>query len=235
METPTEYDLFSLTGDVGTGIAGFVPLGSVQVLPPTMLVTAFLGGISAGTPADVAAGYNSLYSFNKGVDDFQFPAPRGTADYLAYQDISILPALSDADPAGYPTLLNPEAFAEVLNGLIGTNFLVSVIATFPEQNSSTFGSQTSSISQAHWAGILHSGDTDPVHVYSVTGNISNTGPAGAQNWLFEIPKPVWIKAGEDVTLLLNQAFHSSAQVYLTQWIENTALERCLGHRSRPRS
>ena len=219
---PTEYDLFSLTGDVGPGVATSPPLGSVQVLPPTMLVAAFLGSISAGTPADVAAGYYSLYSSNKGVDDFQFPAPRGTADYLAYQDISILPALSDADPAGYPTLSNPQAFAELLKGAIGANFLVSLVATFPEQNSSIYGSQASSISQAHWAGILHSGDTDPVHVYSVTGNISNTGPAGAQNWLFEIPKPVWIKAGEDVTLLLNQAFVQNQQVYLTQWIENTA-------------
>jgi len=163
------------------------------------------------------------------VPDVQFPTPTGTADYLAYQDISTLPVLSDADPANFPTLLNPEAFAEVSKSGGGGSqgFLVSVISTFPEAYFVNGGNEflLPSISQAHSQEILHSGDTNPVHIYSVTGNISNVLANFNPNDLFEIPKPVWIKAGGNVTLLLNQSVGQTGQllglpVYSTQWIEN---------------
>jgi hypothetical protein len=192
-----------------------------------MRVTAFLGNISVGTAADQSAGYDYLGS------DFQFPTPTGTADYLAYKDISILPTLSDADPANYPSTLNPQAFIEVIQGAPGNasaTFLVSVISTFPEQyaSSNPNGFTVPPISQAHWENILHSGDTNPVHIYSLTGNISNLLENDQQNYLFEIPKPVWIKGCGDVTLLLNQNSGERGQLgsasvpeYSTQWIENT--------------
>ena len=196
-QDPAEFSSFSLTGDVGAGLPSGVPQGSVQVLPPTMRVTALLGGISGGTPVDITAGYNYLGS------DFQFPTSTGTADYLAYKDISIFPALSDADPAGYPTLFNPQAFAQVASAGLG-GFLVSVIATFPEKYASGQTFALPSISQAHWQNILHAGDTDPVQIYSLAGNITNPPPIGNTHAIFDIPKPVWIKAGGNVTLLLNQ-------------------------------
>ena len=220
---PVEFFSFSLTGEVGAEIIHGATLGSVQVLPPTMRVTAFLGGISGGTLADEKAGYDYLGS------DFQFPTSTGTADYLAYKDISIVPALSDADPAEYPTLSDPQAYAEVSSAGSGP-FLVSVIATFPESYV-TSGSPffaLPSISQAHSQNILHAGDTDPVRIYSVTGSITNTNPpsTGKLHTIFEIPKPVWIKAGGNVTLLLNQdpgtgTASGTASQYLTEWIENT--------------
>jgi len=216
---PIEYNLFSLTGDVG--VSSLAVAGAVQVLPPTMRVTAFDGGISPGTQSDMNAGYDFLGA------DFQFPAARGTADYLAYRDVSVLPALSDAVPGDYPTLLQPQAFKEVVNEAAG-GFLTGVISTFPEQYVTLSGSTTlPSIAQTHATALLHAGDTDPVRIYSVTGTISHgflsteSGPHGDN--LFEIPKSVWIKAGQDVTLLLNQSGSSGAPVtYLTQWIENLA-------------
>jgi len=209
---------FSLTGDVG-GVNQVV--GSVQVLPPSMRVTAFAGSISAGTQADNSAGYYFLGSYLG--SDFQFPASRGTADYLAEQDISLFPALSDADPGNYPTLLNPEAFREVQGAnAAGANFLVAVIATVPEQyETPQIHNALPSINQAHSPLLLHSGDTNFVHIYSVTGSVSNSLANGSPNPIFEIPKPVWIKAGKDVTLLLNQD-RSAPQAYLTEWIENLA-------------
>ena len=218
-----EYNLLSLTGDVG--LVSKAIAGSVQVLPPTMRVTAFDGSISTGTQSDNNAAYNFLGS------DFQFPAARGTADYLAYQDVSVLPALSDANPADFPTLLQPQAFLEP-KGAKSKDFLTGVIATFPEQFVTSSGSTAlPAIAQTHDPALLHAGDTDPVRIYSVTGNVSHgflavvpqttTPPNGAN--LFEIPKSVWIKAGQDISLLLNQSGPSGAPVtYLTQWIENLA-------------
>ena len=222
-KTLVEYNLFSLTGDVGIGSRAIT--GSVQVLPPTMRVTAFGGSISTGTQSDIGAGYNFLGA------DFQFPAERGTADYLASQDVSVLPALSDGNPADYPTLLQPQAFKEV-SSIRSGDYLTGVIATFPEQYATSSGfAALPSIAQTHATGLLHAGDTEPVRIYAVTGNISHgflanqlngsTGPNGDN--LFEIPKSVWIKAGQDISLLLNQSGPNGLLVaYLTQWIENLA-------------
>jgi hypothetical protein len=186
-----------------------------------MQVTAFAGAIfAAGSQQDinanskfVGAGYQSLGA------DFQFPDARGSAEYLAYGDISVLPALSDAAPANYPTLLNPQAYAEIK----GAAFLSQVLATIPQGTS--LGTLPN-VSQVHSPALLHSGDADPVRIYSVSGNVLfNTGA----DYFFEIPKPVWIKAAQNVSITLNSAsIYNQANLLISdihttpQWIQNLA-------------
>jgi hypothetical protein len=212
----------SLTGDQ---IVAPPPRGTlyqtVQVLPTNMQVTTFAGAIfAAGSQQDInadskfsGAGYQSLGA------SFQFPDARGSAEYLAYGDISFLPALSDAVPADYPTLLNPQAYAEIKS----VAFLSQVLATIPQ--GASLGSLPNA-SQVHSPALLHSGDADPVRIYSVSGNVLfNTGA----DYFFEIPKLVWIKAALDVNITLNSAsIYSAANLIASdihttpQWIQNLA-------------
>jgi hypothetical protein len=145
-----EYGLPSLTGDQIVNPPPGTLYQTVQVLPTNMRVTAFAGAIFAPNSQQdinanskfVGAGYQSLGA------DFQFPDARGTAEYLAHGDISVLPALSDAAPANYPTLFNPKAYAEIR----GAAFLSQVLATIPQGTSLT---TLPNVSQAHSPAILH--------------------------------------------------------------------------------
>ncbi len=216
-----EYGLPSLTGDqIVVSFPGTL-YQTVQVLPTNMQVTAFAGAIFApNSQQDLNAnskfgdaGYQSLGA------SFQFPAARGSAEYLAYGDISDLPALSDAAPADYPTLLNPQAYAEIKNAA----FLSQVLATIPQGVS--VGALPNA-SQVHSPALLHSGDSDPVRIYSVSGNVLFNAAA---DYFFEIPKLVWIKAALDVSITLNSAsIYNQANLIVSnihttpQWIQNLA-------------
>ena len=218
---PFEYSFPSLTGDqIVTGTL----YQTVQVLPTNMRVTAFAGGIFLpGSQEDISAeskfkdaGYEFLGA------DFQFPDARGTAEYLANQDVSVLPALSDADPTAYPTLINPQTYSEI----ISANFLSQVLATVPQGTSLA---TLPNVSQVHSPTLLHSGDPNPVRVYSVTGSVLFTNDLSGTAYFFEIPKPVWIKAGLAVSIDLNSAsvYNDSQLVPVNihttpQWIENLA-------------
>src|SRR5271165_6225433 len=221
---PFEYLFPSLTGDQNLSESP-EQHQTVQVLPTNMLVTAFTGGIFVpGSQEDTSAakkfsgaGYQFLGA------DFQFPDARGTAEYLAYQDVSTLPALSDADPTAYPTLVNPQAYSENSSA----NFLSQVLATVPQAN--PLLGTLPNVSQVHSPALLHSGDPNPVRVYSVTGSVLFTNSLSGTAYFFEIPKPVWIKAGQNVSIDLNSAsmysqpaLEPSSIVTPPQWIENLA-------------
>jgi filamentous hemagglutinin family protein len=201
---------------------------NVQVLPPNMHVAAFGGAIFAPDSTQdtnekskfANAGY--LYLGSRAGADFQFPDARGGAEYLATGDISLLPGLSDANLADYPTLLHPQDYLQhnyfnpSVNGVNSITYLSQVLATVPEATSPAL---LPSVAQVHSNSVLHAGDNIPVRVYSTRGDAGNVSSGAISVAFFEIPKPLWIKAGRDVNLRLNAATSS----YTTpQWIQNVA-------------
>jgi hypothetical protein len=81
----------------------------------------------------------------------------------------------------------------------------------------------------HSPAILHSGDTDPVRIYSIAGNVLFNTNVSTTDYFFEIPKSVWIKAALNVDINLNALSiynvpqPPSANTNTTpQWIQNLA-------------
>jgi filamentous hemagglutinin family protein len=206
----------------------------VQILPTNFEILTFGGGIFApGSTQDVNlnskfqnAGYTYL-GFTPFGADFQFPGARGDATFFATGDIALLPALSDADPANYPTFFNPQSYSQPIRPISlrasVPNLLSGILATVPEARSPAL---VPSVSQVHSTALLHAGDNTPVRVYSTQGDVTNVSSGVVQVILFEIPKPLWIKAGRDVNLILNSAsiYGNSPATATTspQWVQNLA-------------
>ena len=171
----------------------------VGLMPSTLRATAFSG--------DVNLVGNMTLS----------PSPRGTLDLAAGGSINGLQRngvttingvatdawgsgrinLSDANPAAVPGIASPFAY-QVLVGTAssarttGNGFLIFVDNLFAETGSTQGAAGVLQTKQAlHAGGVLHSGDTDPVHLYAQDGDISGFT-------LFS-GKSARVVAGHDVT------------------------------------
>src|SRR5262249_1563821 len=178
------------------------PFATVStLLAPTLRATAFSGDI------------NLVGRFNL------FPSPTGTIDLLAAGSLNALQPnggataiglgrvtswsastinLSDANPAAVRGISSPFAYQSLVGPdviqLANTQgaFLAPVDIFFNETGSTTGAAGVLQTKQAlHAAGLLHVNDTEPVHVYAGTGNLSGLT-------LFS-PKPTRIIAGRDIT------------------------------------
>jgi len=148
-----------------------------------------------------------------------FPSPTGTIDLLAAGSLNALQPnggttaiglgrvtswststlnLSDANPAAVAGISSPFAYQSLVGPdaiqLANTQgaFLAPIDIFFNETGSTTGAAGVLQTKQAlHAAGLLHVNDTEPVHVYAGTGNLSGLT-------LFS-PKPTRIIAGRDIT------------------------------------
>lgn len=110
------------------------------------------------------------------------PAARSNLTLLAANSVRI-PAkvtMSDMDPALIPNVLRPGTKWDEFNPAIGAT--------------------------KHAVVPVHTGDTQPVRVYAMTGDIE--GEANALN--LDLPKAVWVRAGQDVRDLGILAQHVNA-------------------------
>ncbi len=173
---------------------------AISLLPPSMKVTAFSGDINL-------VGDLTLY-----------PAAKGTVDLLASGAINGLQQngtttktsskdkvfgtsqinLSDADPnslpgVGSPFVDQPDLMSDPFHAKTNPNFLKDIIDSKFSESGSTNGKfaviQTKQ--NLHAPGVLHLNDTQPVHLYAATGNISGLTLFSA--------KSARVEAGTDIT------------------------------------
>jgi len=169
----------------------------VNVLPPTLNVTAFSGDISIQGKlllAPAARGTINLFA-SGAIDGLQ---PNGVESLNAVTTNAWTSAfinLSDADPSSVPGVASPFAFQSVAGTAIGsaagyqTDFLHPVDILFDETGALN---SVLEVQQAlHAPGVLHAGDSKPVHLYADSGDISGLTLFSA--------KATRIDAGRDVT------------------------------------
>lgn len=110
------------------------------------------------------------------------PAARSNLTLLAANSVNIHSkvTMSDMDPALFPNVLRPGTKWDDFNPAIGAT--------------------------KHAAVPVHTGDTQPVRVYAVTGDIE--GEVNELN--LDLPKAVWVRAGQDVRDLGILAQHVNA-------------------------
>jgi len=177
----------------------FITVSSLQ--PSTLRETAFSGDI------DLVGRFNLS------------PSPTGTLDLLAKGAVNALQPsggatvvglgrvttwssstinVSDADPAAVPGIASPFSYQSIVGAdafqLARTlgGFLGPVDVLFNETGSTVGAAGVLQTKQAlHAAGLLHAGDTEPIHIYAGTGNLSGLT-------LFS-PKATRIIAGRDIT------------------------------------
>jgi filamentous hemagglutinin family protein len=184
-----------------TNVKPFTTL--VSLMPPTFRATAFSGDIniagdltlspssSAGLELTAAGSVNGLQ-------------PAGAYTLLSPSGKTWVGStinLSDADPSRVPGIASPFAFRSTITGnpnAVTVNatttllFLTSIDQLFQETGSFTGQAAVLQNKQAlHAAGVLHSGDTEPVRIYGGKGSISGIT-------LFS-GKAARIVAGQDVT------------------------------------
>lgn len=152
---------------------------SFGLMPGTLKATSFSGGISLVgdiTLSPSKTGTLELLSASS-INGFQISgiATSGSTSNFAWTPSSL--NLSDADPSAIPSLANPFSYQSI----VGTNsasaantttlgFFSSLESLFAETGSTDGTSQSKQ--RLHTAGLLHSGDTQPVRIYSdvdVTG------------------------------------------------------------------
>ncbi|MDD5348928.1 MAG: filamentous hemagglutinin family protein [Chthoniobacteraceae bacterium] len=156
---------------------------ALSLMPPILHVTAFSGDINI-------VGGLTLFPSPKGTVDLAANGsinglqPVGTSDQLILNSTVMawnasLINLSDADPASIPGITSPFAY-ESLVGLTpsaqnttNNSFLESIDKVFGETGS-TIGSDgsLSKKQMLHAPGLLHAGDSDPVYLYALNGDIS---------------------------------------------------------------
>ena len=162
-----------------TSVAPFSKV--VALVPPTLRATAFSGDInlvgdltlfpsSHGTINLVAAGgINGLQPNGISAIDGALVTTWGTSQLN----------LSDADPNRIPGTASPLAYqlvAGTATGLArqtGSEFLLPIDALFNETGSTVGAAGAFQNKQAlHGSRVLHADDSDPIHLYAETGNIS---------------------------------------------------------------
>ena len=105
--------------------------------------------------------------------------------------------VSDASPSVVPGVATPLAYASVVGSNVpanttGVDLLASFDTAFSESGSTLGAFGVLQTKQAlHAAGVLHANDTNPVHLYAGTGDISGVT-------LFS-PKQTRVVAGRDIT------------------------------------
>ncbi len=188
---------FNNRNDVYDGIA--------SIMPSTLRATAFSGDINLvghlnlfpsphGT-IDLAAA-DSINGLQ--VDGSNVALVNGAVQTASWGTSTI--NLSDANPNLIPGIASPVAYQLVASGtgertssLTLLNLLIAPIdAAFSETGSAQGAAGVLQVKQAlHAPGLLHAGDTDPVHLYAADGAISGLT-------LFS-PKATRVVASEDIT------------------------------------
>ncbi len=176
--SPTSaVNVLSTTGDVRLGAIGGLLTGTNGVLPASVNLTAFSGGIdieTGGTLYPSAIGQLSL------IADQSVHLSNIAARYVNDAALSNQFGMSDADPAMMPSPTNPTATVPALMG-------------------TTLGS--------HAPGALHGDDTTPARIYSLDGSIVNgmadaSGSGFYRNLVtLSIDKPALLQAGQDIVNL----------------------------------
>lgn len=177
-----------------------------SIMPPTLRVTAFAGDINV-------VGNLTLYPSPTGTIDL---AASGSINALQPNGVSLainanltptttwagsIINLSDADPAAIANIASPFAY-QSLTGTVTTgltpinqsqnNFLTSINTFFGETGSySGNAAAIQTKTTLHDSAILHLDDPNPVHIYSLGGNISGLT-------LFS-GKATQVAAGQDIT------------------------------------
>ncbi|MBN3792008.1 filamentous haemagglutinin family protein, partial [Burkholderia sp. Ac-20353] len=172
-------NVLSTTGDIRLGAIGSLLTGTNGVLPASMNLTAFSGGIdveSGGTLYPSVAGQLNL------VADQSVHLSNSASLYVNDAALSNQFGMSDADPSMMPSPINPQATVPVLTDI--------TLA-------------------AHAAEALHDGDTTPARIYSLNGSIINGGidTSARGNGFYQnlvtlsIDKPALVQAGQDIVNL----------------------------------
>uniref|UniRef100_UPI00158931F9 filamentous haemagglutinin family protein n=1 Tax=Burkholderia anthina TaxID=179879 RepID=UPI00158931F9 len=176
--SPTSaVNVLSTTGDVRLGAIGSLLTGTNGVLPASVNLTAFSGGVDIDTGGTL------------------YPSAIGQLNLIADQSVHLsniasmyvndaaLPdqfGMSDADPAMMPSPTNPTATVPALTG-------------------TTLAS--------HALDALHGDDTTPARIYSLDGSIVNgTADASGSGFYrnlvtLSIDKPALLQAGQDIVNL----------------------------------
>ena len=175
---------------------------TVTLSAPSLLVTAFSGNISLVgnlTLAPSANGTLDLFAVGSigGLQPNGVTNQTQTGSPLITWSTSTV-NLSDANPDSIPGVLSPFAYQTIAGttagqaSKTGTDFLSFFDALFAESGSYLGTQSVLQTKQAlHAPGVLHLGDTTPVHLYAETGDISGIE-------LFS-PKATRIDAGNDIT------------------------------------
>ncbi|WP_245982618.1 filamentous haemagglutinin family protein [Trinickia fusca] len=172
-------NLLSTTGDVRFGTLDGLLTGTSGILPASVNLTAFDGGItlaSGGTLYPSAGGQLNLIA-DQSVNFSHI------ADDMTGTSLSNVFSISDADPSQMPSPTQPP--------------LPTSVPTPPFVNLN---------SGAHAASALHGDDTSPAHIYSLNGSIVDGSlDAGKYDHLvtLSLDKPALIEAGQDI---MNLAF-----------------------------
>lgn len=180
--TDPKWSLFSTYGeDSGVNLAsleGDVTLhnGSSQVQAAYKAPLSLWSGIYGGyNLLSVLPPSLSVTAFQgdilvDGTQAILSPAARSNLTLLAANSVNIHSKviMSDMDPALIPNVLRPGTIWDDFNPAIGAT--------------------------KHAVAPVHTGDTQPVRVYAVTGDIE--GEVNALN--LDLPKAVWVRAGQDV-------------------------------------
>lgn len=107
--------------------------------------------------------------------------------------------LSDADPSRIPGVASPLSLSSPASGFLGGTWNFTPVDLMDDLNSLFHESGSTEGTQAvlqtkqalHASGVIHANDTNPVHLYALTGDISGIT-------LFS-GKASWVVAGRDIT------------------------------------
>jgi hypothetical protein len=174
-------NVMSTTGDIRLGAIGSMLTGANGVLPASVNLTAFSGGIdveSGGTLFPSAAGQLNL------IADQSVRLSNSAASYVNDAALPNQFGMSDADPSTMPSPTNPLPIAKI-----------------PSLTDTTLA--------AHALGALHGDDTIPARIYSLNGSIIDgaTDTSGASDGLYRnlvtlsVDKPTLVQAGQDIVNL----------------------------------
>lgn len=169
----------STTGDIRFGAIGGMLTGANGVLPASMNMTAFSGGIdveSGGTLYPSAVGQLNLIS------DQSVRLSNAAALFVNDAALSNQFGMSDADPSMMPSPTNPKANVPAL---------------------------TDNTLAGHALDALHGGDSIPARIYSLNGNFVNGAidPSSNSDGFYRnlvtlsIDKPALVQAGQDIVNL----------------------------------
>lgn len=180
--SPTSaVNVLSTTGDIRLGAIGKMLTGTNGVLPASVNLTAFSGGIdvvSGGTLYPSAVGQLNL------IADQSVRLSNAAAQYVNDAALPNQFGMSDAGPSTMPSPTNPIPNVKI-----------------PALTDTTLA--------AHAPGALHGDDTTPARIYSLNGSIvdgavdtSGAGDGFYRNLVtLSVDKPALVQAGQDIVNL----------------------------------
>jgi hypothetical protein len=164
-------------GEFSFGARSGLEPGYVFLLPATLGITAFDGGIAIGTNGEL------------------YPAANGQLSLIAREDLRFANGATvgtyfgmiDADPARLPSALDPQFGRPLARSYIldGAN--------------SRF--------ELHDPAGLHAADEEPVRIYSLEGSILDGEGSSLGAMIIDVPKPALIAAGLDIVDLSFRGQH----------------------------